>query len=118
MGFLGRKLLGLCQGQIITDLLEPDLQRIPGARVKHRVKENWLKMYDKAGVVLQVETVINSSEEFRVRQRVTREGQWSMQWVTMLKGVAYLFRYRDVSMSPNSRYLDVLTGVSDSREGA
>ena len=38
-----------------------------GSRIKHRVKENWLKMYDKAGLVLRVETVINNPEEFRVR---------------------------------------------------
>ena len=34
-------------------------KRNPGARVKHRVKENWLKMYDKFGLILRVETVIN-----------------------------------------------------------
>jgi hypothetical protein len=31
----------------------------------------------------------------------------------MRKGVHYLFRYRDVSMSANARYLDALTVVSD-----
>ena len=31
----------------------------------------------------------------------------------MRKGVAYLFRYRDVSMSANSRYVDGLAVVSD-----
>ncbi|MCK4306212.1 MAG: hypothetical protein KAY24_18370 [Candidatus Eisenbacteria sp.] len=36
-----------------------------------------------------------------------------MEWVPMLKGVAYMFRYRDVSMSSNSRYLDALAVVSD-----
>jgi hypothetical protein len=32
--------------------------RLPGMRIKHRVQQNWIKMYDKAGVVLRVETVI------------------------------------------------------------
>ena len=36
-----------------------------------------------------------------------------MEWTRMLKGVAYLFRYRDVSRSANSRYLDNLAVVSD-----
>ena len=31
----------------------------------------------------------------------------------MRKGVAYLFRYRDVSRSANARYLDALAVVSD-----
>jgi len=34
---------------------------IPGARIKHRVKQNWLKMYDKAGSVLRLEMVITVS---------------------------------------------------------
>ena len=48
MCFLGRKLVGQLQGQIITDVLDLAHKRIPGVRVKHRVKENWIKMYDKA----------------------------------------------------------------------
>jgi hypothetical protein len=46
--------------------------RHPGARVKHWVKENWLKMYDKFGLILRVETVINQPREFRVRRRRER----------------------------------------------
>jgi hypothetical protein len=32
-----------------------------------------LKMYDKAGLALRIETVINNPEEFRVRKQVLRE---------------------------------------------
>jgi hypothetical protein len=113
MSFLGRKLRGSFQGEVTTDLVELSKMRIPGARIKHRVKENWLKMYDKAGLVLRVETVINNPGEFRVRRRVRRNGKQKMEWARMLKGVAYLFRYRDVSRSANSRYLDGLAVVSD-----
>ncbi len=35
------------------------------------------------------------------------------QWVPMRKGVANLFRYRDVSMSANSHYLEALAVVDD-----
>lgn len=113
MSFLGRKLHGKFEGEIITDLLDLARYRIAGVRVKHRVKENWLKMYDKAGLVLRIETVINNPEEFRVRKVVTRSGNKTTEWVQMRKGVQYLFRYRDVSMSANSRYLDALAVVSD-----
>ncbi len=113
MGFLGKKLRSNFQGEVTTDLLELTSLRIPGARIKHRVKENWLKMYDTAGLVLRVETVINNPAEFRVRRRVRRRGRRTMQWAPMLKAVAYLFRYRDVSRSANSRYLDGLAVVSD-----
>jgi hypothetical protein len=113
MSFLGRKLVGQFQGQIITDVLDFAHKRIPGVRVKHRVKENWIKMYDKAGAVLRIETVINNPEGFRVRKSVRRRGKPATEWVPMRKGVAFLFRYRDVSMSANSRYLDALAVVSD-----
>src|SRR5262249_49572846 len=73
-----------------------------------RVKQNWLKMYDKAGSVLRLEMVINEPEGFKVRKQVTRHGKKVMEWVDMRKGVAYLFRYRDVSLAANSRYLAAL----------
>ncbi len=49
------------------------------ARIKHRMKNNWLKMYDKFGWVLRIETVINDPREFRVRRQRTRKGggRWS-----------------------------------------
>lgn len=113
MNFLGRKLNGNFQGEIVSDLSSLVCHRIGGSRIKHRVKENWLKMYDKAGLVLRVETVINNPEEFRVRKRVTRKGKSQMEWVDMRKGVAWLFRYREVSLMANSRYLDALAVVDD-----
>ena len=36
-----------------------------------------------------------------------------MEWVDMRKGVAWLFRYREVSLKANSRYLDALAVVDD-----
>jgi hypothetical protein len=64
------------EGEVITDLRAHELRgRQPGRRVKHRMKQNWIKMYDKAGLVLRVETVINQPEEVRVRRRVRRRGR-------------------------------------------
>jgi hypothetical protein len=114
MSFLGRKLTGHFGGEIITDMKAGDLRRrIPGARIKHRVKENWLKMYDKAGSVPRVEMVINNPEEFKVRKKVTRKRRKVMEWVPMRKGVAYLFRYEKVSQQANDRYLEALAIVDD-----
>ena len=36
-----------------------------------------------------------------------------MEWVDMRKGVAYMFRYREVSLAANGRYLDALAEVDD-----
>lgn len=113
MGFLGRKLVGQFQGEVTTGVCDFAHLRLPGMRIKHRVGQNWIKMYDKAGVVLRIETVINNPEDFRVRRTVRRKGKPTIQWVPMRKGVAYLFRYRDVSCSANGRYLDALAVVED-----
>jgi hypothetical protein len=114
MGFLGRKLTGHFGGEIISDMKDGVWgRRIPGARIKHRVKENWLKMYDKAGSVLRVEMVINNPEEFKVRKKVTRKNRRVLEWVSMRKGVAYLFRYLEVSRQANHRYLEALAVVDD-----
>jgi hypothetical protein len=113
MSFLGRKIRSNFEGEIVTDVCDLSFKRIPGSRIKHRVKQNWLKMYDKAGSVLRLEMVINKPEGFSVRKEVTRNGKKVMRWVDMRKGVAYLFRYREVSLAANGRYLNALAQVDD-----
>lgn len=113
LSFLGKKLHGCFEGELVTDLIDLAHRRIQGARVKHRVRENWIKMYDKAGMVLRIETVINNPEYFRVRKTVRRGARPTTEWVQMRKGVHYLFRYRDLSRAANHRYLDALAVVSD-----
>jgi hypothetical protein len=114
MTFLGRKLTGHFLGEVLTDQREVNIlgKRVPGRRVKHRMKSNWIKMYDK-GTVLRVETVINDPEEFRVRRRVRRNGRDAMAWVPLRKSVTMLFRYREISAQSNVRYLDALSQVQD-----
>ena len=70
-------------------------------------------MVDKAGSVLRLEMVINDPEGFTVRKEVIRKGKKVIKWVDMLKGVAYLFRYKDISLAANGRYLNALAQVDD-----
>ena len=74
---------------------------LAGARIKHRMKNNWLKMYDKFGLVLRIETVINNPREFRVRRWRTREGRRELAWCPMNKSVINLYRYREVALAAN-----------------
>ena len=113
MSFLGKKIRSQFEGEVVTDVADLSFKRIPGSRIKHRVKQNWLKMYSKAGSVLRLEMVINELEGFTVRKEVTRKGKKVIKWVDMLKGVAYLFRYKDVSLAANGRYLNALAQVDD-----
>src|SRR3989442_3972447 len=118
MTFLGRKAHGNFEGEVVTDHVNPLTQgRLPGRRVKYRMKQNWLKLCDKAGLIVRVETVINAPEEFRVRRRVRRRGRQTTLWVPLRKSVVYLFRYREICLQSNSRYLNALAQVADPTPG-
>ena len=108
--FLGRKLHGNFAGEVLTDSKK---DRAPGARIKHRMKDNWLKMYDKFGQILRVETVINDPREFRVRRRRMRNGRPQMVWSPMNKGVANFYQFERVARTANERYLEALAVVDD-----
>jgi hypothetical protein len=110
LGFLGRRLHPRFEGEVVSHCQKG---RWPGARIKHCMKNNWLKMYDKFGLVLRIETVINNPREFRVRRSRIRNGQRVMVWCPMNKGVCNLYRYREVSLAANQRYLEALSVVDD-----
>ena len=110
MTFLGRKYRATFQGEVRTHWR----RREPGAAVKHWVKSNAIKMYDKAGRVLRIETVINNPKEFFVhRPRLKNDGREVVGWFAMNKGVANLYRYAQVSQRANDRYLEALAVVND-----
>lgn len=109
MTFLGRKLRGNFAGDVGNNCR----RRWPGARVRHRMKRNTIKMYNKHGCVLRIETTINCPSEFKVRRHGIRQGQRVLGWFPMAKGVANLYRYREVSQGANRRYLDALAVVDD-----
>jgi len=102
--FLGRRLNGNFRGEVTSDLK----RRVEGRRVKHRMKRNSLKMYDK-GSVLRVETTINNPNEFRVLRRIlSGTGRITWRWMPMTKGMANLWRYHQVALQSNGRYLEAL----------
>lgn len=114
MTFLGRKLHGNFAGQLVSRYTK----RWPGARIKHQVKKNWIKMYDKFAAVLRVETVINQPREFKIRRAGTRKGKPVIDWFPLLKSVAYLRHYARLARAANGRYLDALASVADPRDQA
>jgi hypothetical protein len=108
--FLGRRINGRFEGEVRSHTGS----RVEGVRIKHWVEENSIKMYDKAGSVLRIETTINNTRRYKVRRRVTRHGQKKMTWVRMRKGVVDIRRRVEVCLSANARYLDALAVVGDS----
>jgi len=84
-------------------------RRVEGVRVKHWVGENSLKMYDKRGQVLRVETTLNQPRRFTV-YRATGLGT-PRHWVPLRKGIADIPRRVTLSRAINARYLDALSVV-------
>ena len=108
--FLGKKLPSNFAGEVLTQCHK---ERWPGARIKHRVAGNWLKMYDKFGQVLRIEVVINRPYPFRVLRWGTRQGQRVFGWFPLAKKLAYLPRYAEIGRQAAGRYLDALAVVVD-----
>ena len=107
VAFLGRKLHPSLKAEVITDTKG----RPEGWRVKHRLARNWIKIYDKVSV-LRVETTINNPREFRVLRVITDDaGRRERRWMPMNKGVANMWRYFQVGIGANLRYLDALAGA-------
>ena len=93
-------------GQVLSDLKD----RPEGMRLKHAVNGNSVKMYDKQGSVLRVETTINQTREFKVF-RGTESDPDKKEWRKMRKGVADLHRRAQVSQASNTRYLESMAAI-------
>lgn len=115
--FLGRKVPahggvnGHFQGEVVSDLK----QRPEGLRIKHRVNHNSIKMYDKQGSVLRVETTINNTRDMKVFRRAEGVRRGARRWQKLRKGVADLQRRAKISQAANERYLDALAEVDQTR---
>ncbi len=113
--YLGRKWHERFDGEVQTCYRSV---REPGASIKHFMKRNWLKMYDKLGQMIRVETVINQPGEFKVlRECRHRDGRKSMGWFVMGKGVGNLHHYQSHACACNERYLNALAAVKDPTPG-
>jgi hypothetical protein len=109
--FLSRRVRGNFQGEISSRFK----QRIEGTRIKHRVEENSIKMYNKAGSVLRIETTINQPYRFRIRRWGKKNGKRVKLWLPLRKGVSDTLRRVEISRGANSRYLDALAVVGETK---
>ena len=105
-----------------TDFQSSVRERHEGVRVKHWLNGNSVKMYDKAGRILRVETTIGNPKDFCVLrprgedergQRHDAATGAQLVWRNMRKSVADLHRRTELSQRANERYLDALAVVDD-----
>jgi len=114
--FLGQKVParggvhGRFAGEVTTDLRA----RPEGVRIKHRMNRNSLKMYDKQGTVLRVETTINDARGLKTYRPKEGDPKGRKAWRKMRKGVADLHRRAALSQASNERYLEALAAVETS----
>ncbi len=99
------------QGEVVSDIKK----RPQGVRIKHRMKSNSIKMYDKYHV-LRIETTINNPHEFKIYKEVNSKNGKKMKWVPMGKSIANLYRYAQICKASNTRYLDALADAIPTNE--
>jgi hypothetical protein len=107
MRFLGKRPDPRYQGEVISDYSD----RPEGVCVKHLAFGNSLKVYDKGGSILRIETTINQPDAFRSYRASEREPEGEKSWRPMRKGVADLHRRAEVSQQCNDRYSDALAAL-------
>jgi len=109
MRFLGRKAHGNFTGELVTSFKD----RPEGVRVKHWVGGNSIKMYDKAGSLLRIETTIANPQPFKVLRPLDDRPNGKLVWKYLRKGIADLHRRAEVSQRANDNYLEALSAVDD-----
>ncbi len=111
--FLGRKLPkhtainGRFAGEVVSDVAT----RPEGTRIKHRVKGNTIKLYDKQGSVLRVETTINDAGDLKAFRRKEGDPKGPKAYRKLRKGVADLRRRAHLCDAANNRYLESLAAA-------
>lgn len=94
-----------------AELLSHLGRRVEGVRVKHALDRNSVKMYDKQGSVLRVETTINNTRQMKVYRTSENNPDGEPSWQKLRKGVADLHRRAQISQASNERYLEALAAV-------
>lgn len=107
--FLSRAKRTHFQGEVRSTLE----RRGEGLRVRHWVRENSIKMYNKASNVLRIETTINNPKQFKVRRRSKNGSKETARWMEMRKGIVDIRRRVEVSRAANERYLKALAAVGE-----
>jgi hypothetical protein len=83
-------------------------------RIKHRLGENSIKLYNKQGSGLRVETTINDAAGFKSFRTPEGKPDAKKAWHRMRKGIADPRRRAETSQAANNRYLKALASVEDS----
>jgi hypothetical protein len=108
--FLGKKLHGNYQNEMGNNFNT----RIEGTRIKHTMGQVAIKMYDKLGLVLRIETTANNVSFFKhYRQVEHRDGTRSLKLAAMKKSIYSLSPLTKLLCAANGRYLEFISDIDD-----
>ena len=113
--FFGRnvsKIYTFKKGEIISDLRN----RYQGYRIKFKINNNQIKMYDK-GNNLRIEVTINNPKDFKIlkeKEKLINHKKLEIvkEWVPMGKSIANLYRYVEISKSIIKRYIEAMPEIN------
>jgi hypothetical protein len=112
--FLGKRLDGRFRGELGSDFST----RIQGTRIKHSMRRVSIKMYDKAGVVLRIETTVNDVTFFSHYRTVEhRDGTSEQKRAPLKKTIYSLPVLAERARAANRRYLEFLAALGDPGDG-
>lgn len=112
--FLGKKITALLAQEIGSRFAT----RIEGTCIKHRFGKTGVKMYDKFGCVLRLETTTNDVSFFKHHRKVEHRDRDTTRELAPLKKTIYsLIDLREILLACNRRYLEFLSALQDTSSG-
>jgi hypothetical protein len=113
-GFLGRQITP----QLAQEIGSQFSTRIEGMCIKHRFGKSSIKMDDKCGIVLRIETTTNDVSFFKHHRKVEhRGGPPTRELAPVKKSIYSLIDLRQILLSCNRRYLAHLSALDDFSAG-
>ena len=108
--FLGRKITRAFNDEAGNDFST----RILGTRIKHHMGKASIKVYDKFGLILRVETTINDVTFFKHHRWVEhRNGEKEFKLAPVRKSIYSLRDLMDLMGAANRRYLAFMADIDD-----
>jgi len=112
--FLGRQITP----QLAQEIGSQFSTRIEGTCVKHRFGKSSIKMYDKCGIVLRIETTTNDVSFFKHHRKVEhRDRAPTRELAPVKKSIYSLIDLREILLGCNRRYLTHLSALDDFSAG-
>jgi hypothetical protein len=112
--FLGRQITP----QLAQEIGSQFSTRIEGTCIKHRFGKSSIKMYDKCGIVLRIETTTNDVSFFRHHRKVEhRDRPPTRELAPVKKSIYSLIDLREIFLGCNKRYLAHLSTLDDFSAG-